>query len=142
MMDEKAPIKIVIPIEEEPPYLPEQPRPRLSERAQKLGGRVAVAAKRGAQAAWQSRVRKKATGSLRRGVTAIVKKGSRLAQDKLVKRAERRAKESASALRTRIGSTEWKLEAKAGTAKGLRWASRQLTQLADRFTPIQENPPE
>lgn len=128
--------RIVITEEDVAPFVTEKQASGLREQA----GRVTQKVSDGAQQAWQSEARRKVTGKVRQGVGTVTSKGSQLVRDKLSEAAERQAKATATAVQARIQETDWKEEAKQGTARGLKWLSQQLAQLADRFTPKEKEP--
>lgn len=135
MSEDKEYLKIEIPVEEDPPLVPEQPGPTaLSTGVDAVKDQAASAAKQ----VWDSDLRKKATGGLKKGATAVAAKGQQVVQDHMVKAAEEKARQQTEALKTKIRETDWQAEAKQGTAKGLRWLSEQLSKLAERFTPKEE----
>jgi hypothetical protein len=102
MVSEQEPIKIEIPVEEEPVVmLPERQRAATGERL--AAGMERMTAR--ARAAWESEKREQAQEQLEAGL----RRGARSSQ--------------------------------TGVARGLRWLSRQLACLAERFTPA-EKPPE
>ncbi len=131
-MMEKEILKIEIPVEDETPFVPEQNSSR------KLTTRAGEAAAVTAHKAWDSDARKQVTGGVKRGVTAVAKKGTHLVQEKMVKVAEEQARERLTAVKTTIRETDWKHEAQSKTAQGLNWLSQKLSQLATRFTPKEE----
>ena len=131
MSEEKEYLKIEIPVEEDTPFVPEQPGPTAVDAVK---DQAASAAKQ----VWDSDLRKKATGSIKKGATAVAAKGQQVVQDHMVKAAEEKARQQTEALKTKIRETDWQAEAKQGTAKGLRWLSEQLSKLAERFTPKEE----
>ena len=134
MQDEPI-LKIEIPDEEDAPFVPEVPaHSGVTEQVNAAGRQVAQTAVSTAKKAWDSQVRKRVTD----GATAVAGKTARVVQDKMVKTAEAQAKAQMEAVQTRIRETDWKHEAQSGTARGLRWLSRKLAQLAERFTPQDE----
>jgi hypothetical protein len=131
MSEEKEYLKIEVPVEEETPFVPEQPGPTAVDA-------VKTQAASAAKQVWDSDMRKKATGGLKKGATAVAVKGQQVVQDHMVKAAEEKARQQTEALKTKIRETDWQHEAKQNTAKGLRWLSEQLSKLAERFTPKEE----
>lgn len=131
MSDEQTHLKIEIPVEEETPFVPEQPGPTAVDA---MKAQAAAVAKQ----AWDSDLRKKTTRQMKRGATAVAAKGQKMVQDHMVKTAEQQARQRTEALKTKIRETDWKYEAKQGTANGLRWLSARLSKLAERFTPKEE----
>lgn len=136
MSDEQTHLKIEIPVEddEEAPFVPEQPQPTAVDAAK---SQAANAAKQ----AWNSNLRKKATGGMKRGATAVAAKSQKVVQERMVKAAEEQARQQTEAFKTKLRETDWQHEAKQGTANGLRWLSQQFAKLAERFTP-KETPEE
>jgi len=136
MSEEKDYLKIEIPVEDETPFVPEQPEPtavRTSANA------VKKQAANVAKQAWDSDLSKKATKGMKRGAAAVAgtvaAKGQKVVQERMVKAAEEQARQQTEALKTKIRETDWQHEAKQGTANGLRWLSTRLAKLAEHFTP-------
>lgn len=127
-------LKIDIPVEEEAerPFVPEQPD---------TVGKVKESVTETVRQAWQSNTRKQATRQIRRGATTVVSKSSRFVSEKVAQTAEQQARNQVEAVQSRLRETDWKHEAKTGTANGLRWLSQKLARLAERFTPGEETPP-
>jgi hypothetical protein len=139
MSHEKEYLKIEIPVEEEAPYVAEQPQKTAASSRLSTGVDAAKAqAANAAKQAWDSDLRKKATRGMKRGATAVAAKSQKAVQERMVKTAEQQARQQTEAIKTKIRETDWQQEAKQGTANGLRWLSVQLTKLAERFTPKEE----
>jgi hypothetical protein len=136
MSEEKDYLKIEIPVEDEPPFVPEQPQPTAVRTSAKA---VKTQAANVAKQAWDSDLRKKATRGMKRGAAAVAvtvaAKSQKVVQEHVVKTAEQQARQQTEALKTKIRETDWQHEAKQGTANGLRWLSVQLSKLAERFIP-------
>ena len=128
MSEEKTYLKVEIPVEEETPFVPEQPKETAVDA-------VKSQASKAAKQAWDSDLRKKATRGMKKGATAVAAKSQQVVQERMVKAAEEQARQQTEAIKTKIRETDWQYEAKQGTAKGLRWLSAQLSKLAERFTP-------
>ena len=128
MSEEKTYLKVEIPVEEETPFVPEQPKETAVDA-------VKSQASKAAKQAWDSDLRKKATRGMKKGATAVAAKSQQVVQERMVKAAEEQARQQTEAIKTKIRETDWQYEAKQGTAKGLRWLSAQLNKLAERFTP-------
>lgn len=128
MSEEKTYLKVEIPVEEETPFVPEQPKETAVDA-------VKSQASKAAKQAWDSELRKKATRGMKKGATAVAAKSQQVVQERMVKAAEEQARQQTEAIKTKIRETDWQYEAKQGTAKGLRWLSAQLSKLAERFTP-------
>jgi cytosine/adenosine deaminase-related metal-dependent hydrolase len=133
MSDEEVPIKIVIPVEEEPPFVPERPPTAVTGQIGQAGKQAAETAREMAQKAWRSQARRKMTRVVRRGTTAVAAKGSQLVQERVVAAAEQQARERMAAAQTRLRETDWQAVAKREAANGLRWLSRQAARLAERL---------
>ena len=131
MSEEKTYLKVEIPVEEETPFVPEQPKETAVDA-------VKSQASKAAKQAWDSELRKKATRGMKKGATAVAAKSQQVVQERMVKAAEEQARQQTEAIKTKIRETDWQYEAKQGTAKGLRWLSAQLSKLAERFTPKEE----
>lgn len=143
MDDSQEILKIEIPDEEETPATkPDDGRAPKTDRAVQLGkGAVQTAAGAAAQAAqkgWDSQARKTATGAVKKGAqkgaTAVAAKSAELMHEHLVKAAEEQARQQAANMQTRLKETDWKAEAGKGASGALRWASRQVSQLANRIS--------
>ena len=128
MSEEKTYLKVEIPVEEETPFVPEQPKETAVDA-------VKSQASKAAKQAWDSDLRKKATRGMKKGATAVAAKSQQVVQERMVKAAEEQARQQTEAIKTKIRETDWQHEAKQGTAKGLRWLSAQLNKLAESFTP-------
>lgn len=131
MSDEKTYLKVEIPVEDETPFVPEQPQPTAADAVKAQAANVA-------QQVWDSELRKKATRGMKRGATKIAAKGQQMLKERMVQAAEQQARQQTEAIKTKIKETDWQYEAKQGTANGLRWLSAQLSKLAKRFTPKEE----
>ena len=131
MSDEKTYLKVEIPVEDETPFVPEQPQPTAADAVKAQAANVA-------QQVWDSELRKKATRGMKRGATKVAAKGQQMIQERMVQAAEQQARQQTEAIKTKIKETDWQHEAKQGTANGLRWLSAQLSKLAKRFTPKEE----
>lgn len=137
MTEEQEPIRIVIPVEEEPPLVAERKSPKARSRVAGIGGQIAHVAQR----VWASGARRKVTRGIQRGTTAVLSRGKQIVRDQVVSTAERQAQEKAAQLQTRLRATDWKQATKTGVAGSLRWMSHKLAQLAARFTPAEKSPP-
>lgn len=130
-MSEQEPIKIIIPVEEEPPLKAERVPSGPGTVARDSGRRAAVVAKALAEKAWNSDAGRKAARKLQeasdRGVRYV---GTRAADA-----AEQQAKQTAAAVQERIKDTDWQQEAKVGLVGGLKWLSSQLAEAAQRVGP-------
>ncbi|MCP4419346.1 MAG: hypothetical protein GY805_22250, partial [Chloroflexi bacterium] len=105
MNDEQTHLKIEIPVEDETPFVPEQPKQTAVD---SVKSHASVAAKK----AWNSELRKKATGGMKRGVTAVAVKSQKVVQERMVKTAEEKARQQTEALKTKLRETDWQHEAK------------------------------
>lgn len=135
-MSDEIPIKILIPLEEgetsivvveEPPLVPESPgrgglRRRSGAYARQATKKLGQGAGKAARRAWRSEARRKVTRGMRKGATAVAAKGTEAVGNQVRKTTEKRLRE-----------TDWKAEAKSGTANGLRWISKRLAALANRL---------
>jgi len=137
MADKETRLKIVIPVEEDAPYIPEQPHPEVRIKVRRAGHNVLKKSRAAAERAWRSEMRKKTTAGVRRGSAKIATKSSRFVRERVIDTAGRKTKASASIMASRIRSTDWKGETQTRSANGLRWLSRHLERMADRFTPAE-----
>ena len=128
MANQEEPIRIVIE-EEDLPLIPDKPgrsAPDVKAGAKQVGDKAAELA----QKAWDSEPRRKVTD----GAAALAAKGSKAVANKMADTMEQQARQQATALQNRVQETDWKEEAKKGSAQGLRWLSEKLSALADRVT--------
>ena len=128
----QEPIKIEIS-EEEAPFMPESRRLNVKTKATQAGKIIASQTAQTARKVWNSTPRRKVTRGVAKGATAVAGKSSRFISEKIAQTAERRAREGVTAVQTRLRETDWKAEAKGGTANGLRWLSERLARLAARI---------
>ena len=133
MPQEQDILKIEIPVEEETPFVPERPRPDVKEKVKAAGKTAVSATTRTAHKAWDSEPRRKVTRGVARGTAKVAKKSSQFVSQKVGEAVEKQARERATAVQTRIKETDWKAEAKTGTARGLNWLSQRLARLAARI---------
>jgi len=130
-MTEQEPIKIVIPVEEEPPLKTEQPKTGAGSVAKSAGLKAAEVAKSAAEKAWQSETGRKAAKKLQEASD----KGIRYVGTRMADTAEQQAKQTAASVQQRIKETDLQKEAKVGLVSGLHWLSSQLSELAGRMGP-------
>ncbi len=133
MTQEQEILKIEIPVEEEVPFVPERPRPDVKAKAVEAGKTAVSTTARTAQKVWDSEPRRKVTRSVARGTAKAAGKTSKFVSEKVAQAAERQARERATAVQTRIRETDWKAEAKSGTARSLNWLSQRLSRLAAKI---------
>ena len=133
MTQEQEILKIEIPVEEETPFVPDQPRPDVKAKAVEVGKTAVSATARTAKKAWDSEPRRKVTRGVARGTAKVAGKTSRFVSEKVAQAAERQARERVTAVQTRLQETDWKAEAKKGTAQGLHWLSERLSRLAAKI---------
>lgn len=143
MSDEKTYLKIEIP-EEETVHKPEQPEPKVTvkDTAKVTALNTGKAVASTAATAWKSDTRKKVTGPVRRGITAVTVKTGLAIQNQISKVVEKKMQEEKEAMQTRIQETDWTAEAKKGTAKGINWLSEKANNLSERVAPEDKNSPE
>jgi hypothetical protein len=134
-MTEQEPIKIIIPIEEEPPLKTERLTTSAGSVAKNTGRKAAVAAKVAAEKAWQSETGRKAAKKLQE----VSDRGVRYVGTRMADTAEQQAKQTAAAVQQRIKETDVQQEAKVGLVSGLHWLSSQLSELAERMGPGEPN---
>lgn len=130
-MSEETRLKIEVPLEDETVYKPEKPKPTAKDVAKQTGKAVGTTA----VSAWQSDTRKKVTKPIRRGITAVTVKTGLVIQRQVSKVVEQKLAEERAAMQKRIQETDWKTEAKKGTAKSFSWLSEKTSSLAERVTP-------
>lgn len=128
-MSEQEPIRIVIPVEEDPPHKAEQSsssaRSAASTAGRRMAGLAADAARRGAN----SEAGRMATDKLR----DVSDRGVRYVGTRMADTAEQQAKQTFEAMQERVKQTDWEEEAKVGLAAGLQWLSGRLNELSERF---------
>jgi len=132
MANQEEPIRIVIE-EEDLPLIPDKPglkAPDVKAGAKQVGDKAAELA----QKAWDSEPRRKVTDGVKHGVSTVAAKSSKAVANKMADTMEQQARQQATALQHRVQETDWKEEAKKGSAQGLRWLSEKLSALADRVT--------
>jgi hypothetical protein len=136
-MSEQEPIKIVIPVEEDPPMKVERASSDAKTAAYDASRKIAGLAKDAAQRAAQSEAGRKAAGRVKeasdRGIRYV---GTRMADT-----AEDQARQTAARMQERIIEADWEKEAKTGLATGLQWLSGRLNELSERFAEKQEKGP-
>lgn len=131
---EQESIKIVIEEEDVAPFVPEETGRDVRGRVGEAGKQAATAVGSAAKKAWRSDARKKVTRGMRKGATAVAAKGGQVVQTAVVQRAEDQARQRMEQAKTRIKETDWKVEAKSRTERGLRWLSAKLARLAERVS--------
>lgn len=132
-MTDQEPIKIIIPIEEEPPLKSQQEKTTVGDVAKNTGLKAAAAAKVAAEKAWQSETGRKAAKKLQE----VSDRGIRYVGTRMADTAEQQAKQTAATVQQRIKETDFQQEAKVGVVGGLRWLSGQLAELAQRMGPAE-----
>ena len=130
-MNEQEPIKIIIPVEEEPPLKAERAASTPRTVAKDAGSKAAVAAKVAAGKAWNSDAGRKAAKKLQE----VSDRGIRYVGTRMADSAEQQAKQTAAAMQDRLRETDWQKEAKVGLVGSLKWLSEQVAGLADRVGP-------
>ena len=132
-MTEQEPIKIIIPIEEDPPLKVERVSSDPKSVAKDTGRKAAVAAKVAADKAWNSETGRKAAKKLQE----VSDRGIRYVGTRMADSAEQQAKQTAASVQERIKEMDWQEEAKVGLVGGLKWLSDQVTDLAGRVDPAE-----
>ena len=94
-----------------------------------------------AKKAWDSDSRKKVTGTVSRGVASVTAKSSKAIANKVADTIEQQTKQQMEAMQARAQEIDWKEEAQKGAVTGLQWLSKQVSELATRFTPVEKDPP-
>jgi hypothetical protein len=94
-----------------------------------------------ARRAWESDGRKQLTNKAKDGAGKVLAKGNQVIQEKVVEAAQQQAREQLAATQEKLRQTDWKAAAQQGAAGGLRWLSRQINQLAQRFNATEKPPP-
>lgn len=135
-MNEEEPIKIIIPVEEEPVHRPEQKDTGVAEQAGELRQRVTDAAAK----AWNNDARRRATERVNEKISAAAASGTRYVRDRAAQAAERQTQEAVDAVRNRVSEVDWQAEAKAGVSTGMKWLSERLRTLAEQITPEPKPP--
>ncbi len=130
-MSKETHLKIEVPLEDETVYKTEAPKVTAKGRAKQTGKKVS----RTAVSVWKSDGRKKVTGPVRRGITAVTVKTGLAIQGQLSKVVEKKVQQEREAMQTRLQETDWRAEAKKGTAKGFNWLSQKAGTLSKRVAP-------
>lgn len=149
-MSEQERMKITIEDlepEEEKPLVAEQPhRSKVGEAAATAGQAAAEGGKKAVVAAgslarkvWDSDVRQKATDKLASGATAVGNRSAELVREKVASTVEEQAKATAAAVEARVREVDWKAEGQKAAVGGMRWLSRRLEALAERFSGSRES---
>ena len=137
-MSEQEPIKIIIPVEEEPIHRPEQKDSGVAEHAGELRQKVAGAAAK----AWNHDARRRASERLNEQISAAAASGTRYVRDRAAQAAERQTQETVDAVRNKVREVDWQAEAKAGLSSGMKWLSHRLRTVAEQLAPEPEAPPQ
>lgn len=142
-MSEKEPIKITIEdLEaEEKPLVAEQSGRKSAgevavaagQAAGRTGKKAAVAAGGLARKAWESDVRRQATDKIASGATTVTHRSAEIVRDKVADTVEQQAKATVAAVEARVREVDWKTEGQKAAVGGMRWLSRRLEALAERF---------
>lgn len=142
-MSDQEILKIEIPPEPEDdaPLVAEATRPGVAQtvgdRAGQVGKQVGQTLAGAGKKAWDSDLRKQATSKATAVANSAIHKGSEIVREQVAKTAEQQAQAAAQ----RVKETDWQETGKQGVAGGLRWLSDRLSKLADRFTPVEKQPP-
>ncbi|MCB9445876.1 MAG: hypothetical protein H6669_16740 [Ardenticatenaceae bacterium] len=133
MTQEPEILKIEIPVEEETPFVPESARPDVKAKMAAAGKTAVSTATQTTKKVWNSGPRRKVTRGISRGAAQAASKTGKFVSEKVAKAAERQAREQVTAVQTRLQETDWKAQAKSGTARGLHWISDRLARLAAKI---------
>ena len=136
-MSQQEPIKIVIPVEEDPPMKVERESSGAKTAAYDASRKIAGLAKDAAQRAAQSEAGRKAAGK----VKEVSDRGVRYVGTRMADTAEEQARQTAARMQERVKETDWEKEAKTGLSTGLQWLSGRLIELSERFAARQEKGP-
>lgn len=139
MADEQTPVEIKILVDEAVPFVTEDRTPDIAAEASHKLRSVVGSSAATTQRIWRSDTRKRMSDGLVRGSAALAARSNRFLRERMARSAERQLRQGASAVKDRVQSTDWKGEAKTTTARSLRWLSRRLANLAERFTPGKES---
>jgi hypothetical protein len=93
------------------------------------GKKAAVAAGDLARKAWESDTRRKATDK----AGAVTSRGAEMVRDKVADTVEQQAKATVAAVEARVREVDWKTEGQKAAVGGMRWLSRWLEELAEKF---------
>jgi hypothetical protein len=143
MTQDQEPIRIIIE-DEDIPLRPEgksRSTPDIKGNAKGVANSAGQVAGSAAKKAWDSEPRKKVTGTVSRGVTSVTAKSSKAIANKVADTIEQQTKQQMEAMQTRAQEIDWKAEAQKGAATGLQWLSQQVSEIANRFTPVEKDPP-
>lgn len=145
MTQDQEPIRIIIE-DEDIPLVPDTPAadsrgPDVKGAAKNAASSAGQMAGTAAKKAWDSEPRKKVTGTVSRGVASVTAKSSKAIANKVADTVEQQTKQQMEAMQARAKEIDWKEEAQKGAVTGLQWLSQQVSELANRFTPIEKDPP-
>ncbi|PID85477.1 MAG: hypothetical protein CSB13_07860 [Chloroflexi bacterium] len=145
MTQNQEPIRIIIE-DEDTPMVPSNPsahrRPDVKGAAKNAASSAGQAAGTAAKKAWNSESRKKVTSTVSRGVASVTAKSSKAIANKVADTIEQQTKQQMEAMQARAKEIDWKDEVQKGAASSLRWLSQRVAELANRFTPVEKEPPQ
>jgi hypothetical protein len=132
LMTYEKPLKIEIPVEEDPPLKPENSGSTAKDTAYDAGKQVKGLAKESAQRAWESDTRRKITDKVNKEFDARAAKGTQYLRDKIAETAETQTREQVTAVQSKLREVDWQTEARTGISTGLKWLSKQVQDLSER----------
>lgn len=144
MSDEKEPMKIDIPVEED-----EQPAKATSDAAGDAADQVDVVDElrnigrqlaETLQTAWNSAERQKFESEVREGVRSFGDEVDKAIRQIRSGGAGQKLREEAAELREQVDTGELQRRAREGMTQGLRWLGEELSKLAEQFTPKEKGP--
>jgi hypothetical protein len=92
------------------------------------------------QAAWNSQEWKEFEGEVREGMKTFADEVDKAFQEVKKSQVTQKAKEEATAFKTKVETGEVGQKTKSGLSHGLSWLSEELAKLADQFTPVEKSP--
>ncbi|MBK8430960.1 MAG: hypothetical protein IPL28_06535 [Chloroflexi bacterium] len=130
----QEPIKIEIPVEEEPAVKAEGRD--ITNELRNLGQQFANTL----EAAWHSQERVRVEGEIREGMKQFADEVGRVLNNVRESAAAQKVREEASEIKTKVEDTEVTKKARNSVAQGLSWLSQELGKLAEKFTPNEKSP--
>jgi hypothetical protein len=133
-MNEKEPLKITLEDlgEEIKPEVATPERGTLAGGAAEIGHKVGDAVKGSA-----SRVAHKLADT----TTEVTSRSAEAVKDKMTEAIQAQSKATAEAVEARLREIDWKEEAQKGAEGSLRWLSKRLEDLAEKFRADEKTPP-
>ena len=133
-MSNQEPLKIEIPVDEEPAVKPEGRD--ITGELRNLGQQFASTL----EAAWNSQERVRVEGEIREGMKLFADEVGRVLNNVRESAAAQKVREEAVEIKQKVEEKELTHKARNGIAQGLGWLSQELGKLAEKFTPAEKSP--